>query len=65
MNSEEPVFCIIHNYRRPNARNIRQPDPLLENDSDQFEQIEPISTDDTLQSETPQVRQNRHNEDGE
>jgi len=52
MNKEEPVFCIIYNYRRPEARHRRQPDPFpqIEIDSDQFDPAEPISTDDTLPS---------------
>lgn len=36
MNIDEPVFSIIHNYRKP-LRVV--PDPIAENDSDQFELI--------------------------
>jgi hypothetical protein len=56
MNTEEPVFCIIHNYRRPEVRQRRHRDPFppLEIDSDQLDAGEPISTDDTLASENAQ-----------
>jgi hypothetical protein len=56
MNIEEPVFNIIHNYRRPEARNPRIPDPPADNDSDQLELLEPPSTEATIQSENAQER---------
>jgi hypothetical protein len=54
MNIEEPVFKIIHNYRRPETRNPLLPAAAVENDSDQLEMAEPPSTDATLQSENGQ-----------
>jgi hypothetical protein len=48
MNVEEPVFNIIHNFRRPGAQARRPPHPPLENDSEQLELAEPLSTDTTL-----------------
>lgn len=51
MNIEEPVFNIIHNYRRP-ERN-REERHAVENDSEvlEMEILEPLSTDATVQSE--------------
>ena len=50
MNIEEPVFNIIHNYRRP-ERNREEHNPPAENDSEMLEIAEPPSTDATIQSE--------------
>jgi len=36
MNIEEPVFNIIHNYRRPEVRNRGLDVPAVDNDSDQL-----------------------------
>lgn len=62
MNVEEPVFNIIHNYRRPEARRpARFVDPPAENDSDQLELLESPSTNATVISEEGQERQeNEH-----
>lgn len=40
MNIEEPVFCIIHNYRRPKPDTQREVQPLNEIEIDQLDSLE-------------------------
>lgn len=56
MNIEEPVFNIIHNYRKPEARNLRVEEPNLENDSEPMELVEPPSTEATLSLDNEIIR---------
>jgi hypothetical protein len=51
MNIEEQVFCIIHNYRRPQPNRERVVEVQLEGDSDPLESIEVVSTDVATHSE--------------
>jgi hypothetical protein len=53
MNPEEPVFCIIHNYRKHNAGLGPQP----EEQEELFESATPIST-----SASPYAEHEEHEE---